>query len=444
VLIPIFFNLISQIDHPNDMSSNEQETKRQEAQKAELAFCKVELLEIQDEIFKLLEARRELRPTRELGQNPQLWKKLQEDIGKLNDQAFLVKKSMDTINYSLGPSAPTFTAGHSATSQPAAKAGDRLPADGLIWDHDTDMHRFFEINEAKLISHGTPVESWYKMFGKTTKDDVLMWVKTNILTASPTLSWAEAKEKFQAEYATDDYAFKCRDKMLELTPGSRTATAFLREIESLSVGAQQNLDEPFFKHVLIHKRLPKKLRTALSVKMGKKISSITFAELKLEVAYLDHVDLTNFSPAEKSSSTTTAGKSGGDQHSPPHNCTKCQRGNTGHTTAECRTHPDPSLVAERKAAAKVKADSSAERKKNVVCTRCSQKGHYANESTCPGLPGSSVNVSAISKKVLALKAQHASKQDDTKETLPEFTEDDIAQALFDMHSRAEGQTPSEF
>jgi hypothetical protein len=101
-------------------------------------------------------------------------------------------------------------------------------------------------------------------------------------------------------------------------------------------------------------------------------------------------------------------------------------------------------VAERKAAAKVKADSSAERKKNVVCTRCSQKGHYANESTCPGLPGSSVNVSAISKKVLALKAQHASKQDDTKETLPEFTEDDIAQALFDMHSRAEGQTPSEF
>ena len=425
----------------------DEEKKRHEADKAELAFCQVELLEIQDALYKLLEERRALKPNKDLGQNPQAWKKLQEEITKLNDQASLVKKSMDTIT-SLGPSAPTFTAGHSAIPQPAAKASDRLPADGLIWDDDTDMHRFFEINEAKLISHGTPVKSWYKMFGKTTKDDVLMWVKTNILTASPTLSWAQAKEKFQEEYATDDYAFKCRDKMLELTPGSRTATAFLREIESLSVGAQQDLDEPFFKHVLIHKRLPKKLRTALSVKMGKKISSITFAELKVEVAYLDHVDLTNFSPADSKSGSTPGGSGSSgitiNVHSPPHNCTKCRKGNRGHTTAECRTHPDPTTAAERKAAAKAKADKNAEHKKNVVCTRCSQKGHYANESTCPGLTSNSINVSSISKKVLALKAKHASSQDDTKDSPPEFTEDDIAQALFDMHNRAEGQTPSEF
>lgn len=274
------------------------------------------------------------------------------------------------------------------------------------------------------------------MFGKTTKDNVLMWVKTHILTVEPTLTWDEAKAKFQAEYAADDYAFKCRDKLLELTPGKGTCTSFLREIESLSVGAQQDLDDAFFKHVLIHKRIPKKIHTALCVKMGKAISQLTFAELKKQISYLDHVDLTNFSPVE---TKTPTGLNSSTFSMLTHNCVKCQRGNRGHLTSECKTHSTDAATAatakrDREAAAKAKAEKNAEYKKNVVCTRCSNKGHYANDPSCPNRS----IMSSIAKKVLALKANSSAAKANTAGDDLDFTEDEVAQALFDMHSRAEG------
>ena len=159
----------------------------------------------------------------------------------------------------------------------------RLPTDCVDWKPGkTDVESFLNQLEAKLIAHDTAEDHWYRIFGKVTTADDLLWVRSNILDKKP--KWPEARRVFFEQYSGSDYAFTCRNKLLDLKLGNQTGVQFLRKVENLASAGQQSLEDPFFIQALV-KALNKEYYDLLTTR--KKPAELTYALLNVEQTYLD-------------------------------------------------------------------------------------------------------------------------------------------------------------
>jgi regulator of replication initiation timing len=302
----------------------------------------------------------------------------------------------------------------------------------------TDIHNWFELLEAALLTQGTVPKVWYRLLGKTTQNAELIWVKHNILDLSPSPDWSNAKDIFATEFTSQSHAFDCRESLYELRQGKRTGAAFLREVESLAGGAEMNLDDPFFLHLMVHKRLNQKLREAIGVKMGRELTKLDFEGLKEAVTALDGLfgsGQSKDNPEPNTNPNKNGGNGRGKGGSETPNKTKCGKcGRTGHTTEACRSG---SRDSRRNRDKPTNTDKGSNRDKDtssahITCFKCGEKGHYAN--TCPkaAKPGSSIDEGAIRRKLRALRDGQAQQREEGASDI-EITSDRIAQALYDMH-----------
>jgi hypothetical protein len=329
----------------------------------------------------------------------------------------------------------------------------------------TDLHTWLEIAEARMISHGTPPSEYHRIFGQITKGPELLWVKQHLLVLVPPPDWTRAKKIFMGEYMSNDYAHKCRNTLTTLNQGDRSGAAYLREVESLAEGAAQNLNEPFFLHLLVHHKLTNKLRAALSVRFGEKLATISFEDLKTHVTFLDSVDLSAFanhkskgsagsgsassSSGDSSSSSTSAAVSQGDakkkeckwckQRTDKHNYSNCPKrlacvcsycGRSGHEISSCRTklrESDSEVKTNRRTGARVPAVNSNE---HITCFKCGKKGHYSSScnSGSPGSSASSLDMNNVRVRVRALQEEKANNPTATSQ------EESFAQAVYDIYN----------
>jgi hypothetical protein len=375
------------------------------------------------------------------------------------------------------PSASYSSTNSQGSSSPRSVKPSSLPKNIDTYVHGTtDLHTWLEIAEARMIAHGTPPAEYYRIFGQITKGPELLWVKQHLLVLVPPPVWVTAKRIFMDEYMSNDYAHKCRNTLTTLAQGDRSGAAYLREVESLAEGAAQNLNEPFFLHLLVHHKLTNKLRAALSVRFGEQLADISFEDLKTHVTFLDSVDLSALighsgnnksgkgkdsgAASSSESSSSASGVSKGDgkkkeckwckQRTDKHNYSNCPKrlacvctycGHTGHDISSCRTklresRDNVEVKTNRRTGARVPAENGNE---HITCFKCGRKGHYS--STCTSAPAAAapqnLDMNNVRNRVRVLQEQKAN----TDANAPSPEEESFAQALYDIYNDVKPEGP---
>ena len=290
------------------------------------------------------------------------------------------------------------------------------------------------------------------MLGKTTEGHVQAWVNKHILDVTPSPTWDEASEIFRKEFSSYDHASHCLLKLVQMKQidpqnPKRTASDFLREVEILAVAAKPDLDSPLLITLLISVALAPSVSQVIRNRLGTKITQINFSELKSEVIF------TGTTPAP---TVDIPARPAG----PNSKCNYCSK--PGHSYNNCKlrlgkhcTHCDwvGHLVSECK---KFKRDNSSGSATNLsstprntttkpgttlttsppVCFKCNQTGHKADNPSCPKYVPR-FNNNAIANKVRAIRESKAEKREGQPAELS-FTEDQIAEALYDYETKLAG------
>lgn len=248
----------------------------------------------------------------------------------------------------------------------------KLPSDLPMFTADeTDIGTFFDQTEAKLLSHSTPIKDWYKALGKQTTGTSLVWVSKNIL--QKTLTWEQAKTVFTAEFTSDTAVGTNRDKMMDMKQGDKSCGVFLREMEQLAPGAQQDLNNQFFLSFVRRRQLNPDVSKALSMQLAKKVDTLTFAQLKSYATFYESIINAPGSKQKKKKTTfkctyRPCGSTEHDFETCPlrlsKQCTSCKK--FGHLADECRSQNQ---------------DTKTRDLSQVQCHKCKEFGHYANKCT---------------------------------------------------------------
>lgn len=393
-----------------------------------------------------------------------------KDLGDAKDQAdvavvieamdmtiAVIKKSIDeakvdiqnlelALSLVVPPPEPT-------TKPSRAAKNNKLPAlsELKIFTQGHDIDAFLMHNATILKICGTDPEFWYRVLGKTTQDTVLTWVDTHILSLDPTPSWEDAASIFRKEFSSYDHAAQCMLKLVQMKQSdvpNRTASDFLREVEVVATAAGTKLDDPLLICLLISVALSKNVSRIIQERLGSKITTITFADLKTEVVFTGHVR------EAKDNSDDSKGKGGKPMNckhcnKPGHNwescrvrqskkCTHCL--SFGHVIAECNKLKQ-GLPANRSSPASSSTTTTVP-PTALICYKCNQNGHKADNPICPRFSQrSTFNPSSIAKKIMAIREEKEAYSDSIDlETEFQFTEQQIAEALYDYEiSKAGGK-----
>jgi hypothetical protein len=389
--------------------------------------------DLQAQVGEVLKTRANLRAEHDISQEPH-----KTQLKGLERDLSIINQSVHTLTATITSLMPLVTPDDSKGSSPHKSTLPRISEDEFFVPNDTDIFEFFETLEARLLSYKTPKKDWFRILGLTTKDSCLRWVKTHILSLSKEPSWDEAKKLFAQEYTTDDYAYTCRMKLLDLAQGSKTGADFMREVEALATGCEQSLTEKFFLHHLVHKQLSKTYHNALNATVGKKVRTANFAELKEEIIFLDGTDTTMY----RSNNYNKSNGNNNNQHNNNNGSRKNGRNNKksdnesksgtpceicglkNHTTSQ---HRPRNRSSNRPSAA---ADDT-NNLSDITCHKCKQKGHYANR--CPNPRVDDKDANTFDKAKIEAKIRVLQEKDKM-----EITEDKLAMALHTM-SKTEGE-----
>ena len=316
--------------------------------------------------------------------------------------------------------------GSSIPTSKSLQPTSRLPTDCAEWKTGkTDVESFLAQLEAKLLAHDTAEDHWYRIFGKVTSNDDLLWVRTNILDKKP--KWPEARKAFFTQYSGSDYAFTCRNKLLDLKQGNQTGVQFLRKVENLAAAGQQSLEDPFFIQALV-KALNREYYDLLTTR--KKPAELSYASLNVELTYLDTIlKDKKGSPNEPTVESKSTTKIQCDFCGGQHKTKACRKKKTHDQNSGSNSTAESSNSSKRttsKDAAAAAAKAKEAKLKNVTCHSCGNKGHYANDPSCPKFGHRNANVA---KKLAALKKADNDGYTATAEDL-EFDDDYMANAIY--------------
>lgn len=292
----------------------------------------------------------------------------------------------------------------------------------------TEIHTFFKLTEAKLRSHNTPFNDWYRALGKQTSDDTtLLWVNDNILVQKP--HWELAKQLFYQEFSTlGNNVRESRDRLIHLKQGKLSCAEFFRKLEILAAQAQQDIDDPFFLDHLRRVRLNSSIMKQLALRSGSNVHAMNFLQLKRESIYIESI-LDQFSSTSTSTSKPchSCGSHEHRRSECPYRdaiCSKC--GKQGHISDVCKSSKTP----ENPSA--TQKDAKTIPKKDITCYKCGEDGHYA--SNCPN----DTHSSKTAPKVLAVRTvpEGSAIRTPNPSGLPPITEDELAE-LYDQRFRME-------
>jgi hypothetical protein len=390
---------------------------------AEMQTSKLELAQLfMDRIPMVLS-----HETREL--NKSEIEKIEEEMDRLRSVVTQLESTLKALSAG-GPAAthsPSHNNGHGTS------IGKQLPTikETDVFDPEKmDIYEFYSVLEARLQSFGTPPQYWPRIFGVAVKRGAcLSFVSKNIL-ANPDMSWEDAKDALAKEFTPDDYAYRCRDKLLELRQSSMKGGDFMRQVEHLAQGAAMNLADKFFLHFLLSKQMAKHYRAALTANLGREIRNQSFLQLKEQIKFLDDQDLSHYKASSSSTGETPRtgkkGQGGGRGAAKSGNKAPCEICNkTNHTTAD-----------HKKGFKKEKDTPAAKGGPNefphITCNKCQEKGHYANN--CPTKQSSGVSPKPNTLDVAKIQAKIRSLRADKDEAEPgsDITEAMVASALVEL------------
>lgn len=205
-----------------------------------------------------------------------------------------------------------------------------------------------------------------------------------------------------------------------------------------------NLDDPFFLHMIVYKRLNKKLKEGIGVKMGRELETLNFETLKKEITSLDGVFSTQpkfDNPERKSRDDDKDSSAGGGKSKDRDGRTPCDKcGRKGHTTEKCRMGKRKQEEEARRARLEdPKTQTEEADHSHITCFKCQEKGHYA--SACPKGASKTLDHDAIKRKLRALRAGGQAQEREEGAGEPEITADRIAQALYDWNESLKPDVP---
>lgn len=340
-------------------------------------------------------------------------------------------------------------------TSPATKSHDRwvIPSftDAEKFNPSTtNVSDFVKMLRARLCASNVPDCEKYRVFGAALTGQPQRWALEHILDLK--LDWDQAVSAFTAEFTAQTYAYACAIKMLELKQGDRLGADFLREVEELAKGADLSLDESFFKLHLRERQLNPRYLQALVNSMGKKLRDAPFEELKQQVLFLDTTPLAKSNHGKHSDRKKDPPKDS-DKDKPrrtPYNpdawCNHCNR--SGHDTANHLFPKKPK--GESKSTSSNQATRDEAKMANVTCSRCQERGHYANKcpqssnshsSSSKSNPSSttrSIDLGRAAQRIAAMRARDAKEGSEvgvTQAQLEEISEDDIFESIYELHNR---------
>ena len=288
----------------------------------------------------------------------------------------------------------------------------------------TDLTMFFETLEGRLMSGTAPEIVWYKMLGKATNGDCLLWVKDHILNLIPPPTWTRATELFAAEYTPVNYEHQCRTTLMEYQQNNLSGATFLRTVERLAKGASENVEANYFKHNLIQKQLDSRYRDALITECGGDTYTLTFAQLKTKILFFD----SHFTRKLKGITGTLKRKP----------CTVC--GMSNHTTEQHKDFPKKRQPRQTRNSGQgeTKILYIKGTKDPVVCVKCNGN-HYPNDERCPNHRSNRTTNNYTNKNTLDAKAINRILALKTKESgevdVPLLTNEAVASAVFEMRQQ---------
>ena len=293
---------------------------------------------------------------------------------------------------------------------PETTAFIKLKAHLPIWTKQSVCRTFIQHLERVLTTAGIPNQYWTSVFGFVVEDYAAAeWVKANITDAK--LDWPAAVKAFTQHFQVSDYSTQLSNDYWEI---KQTKDETVQQFSDRFTNYCTQLDIPdddlrAIEHFLRRIR-PEMSRKFYDYRANKQADDSSFAVTSLSkvIAICIHFDVacrtamlqhgtTEKVDGRSASSSKSNGPSVG-VHAKMY-CSYHQV-NT-HNTADCkaRKHDASSTTASSSSSSAYTAKTASDRKANVTCHACGNRGHYANDASCPkkSQPGISLSATSVTK-----------------------------------------------